>query len=157
MIDIIVSESGPPITIQDITELENELALRLPNDYVQFLLQHNGGRPQLPYFSLANNPVDTHGILDTFYRVQKKHLDDVRDVADAFRDRMPPYLLPIATDPGGNQICLSIAGETAYSVYFWDHEDETPDTEDGSVYVDNLYLIAHSFTELIESLQASPG
>ncbi|WP_081743143.1 SMI1/KNR4 family protein [Acetivibrio clariflavus] len=62
---------------------------------------------------------------------------------------IPANLLPIAEAPRMHQICISLYGEDARSVYHWfaDHEDEEiiPSYE-------YMYLIADSFTEFINCL-----
>ena len=55
--------------------------------------------------------------------------------------------MPIARDPGGNQILLAFAGPNEGKVYFWDHEEE-PAMPNYS----NCHLIADSFREFIEGL-----
>ena len=64
--------------------------------------------------------------------------------------RMPEELVPIAHDPGGNQICIAVAGPKTGAVYFWDHEEEADDDETPGY--DNVYLIANSFNEFLNSL-----
>ena len=57
-----------------------------------------------------------------------------------FEDRISRNFLVIGCDPGGNQICLSAAGEDSGKVYFWDHEDEVDEGEEPDY--ENVYLIA---------------
>ncbi len=47
----------------------------------------------------------------------------------------------------GNIICLSLTGDTAGKVYYWDHDGETdPPT------FDNVYKIADSFQGFLDSI-----
>jgi hypothetical protein len=63
--------------------------------------------------------------------------------------RIPKKLFPIANDPFGNLICVSLTGEDCGAVYFWDHENE-PDDEDTEFR--NIHLIADSWEEFIDGL-----
>jgi len=63
--------------------------------------------------------------------------------------QIPPELLPIAPDPGGNLICLGIAGDVVDKVYFWDHEREGHPTD-----WSNIDLIADSFDAFFARLEA---
>ena len=61
---------------------------------------------------------------------------------------MPPNLLPIASDLGGNAVCLSTDGPDAGAVYFWRHSFETqPPT------YDNVRFVARGFDEFLSGLQ----
>ncbi len=42
---IVIRKNGFPITEHDIANLEQSIGYRLPGDYRNFLLAHNGGRP----------------------------------------------------------------------------------------------------------------
>jgi hypothetical protein len=60
---------------------------------------------------------------------------------------MPPDMLPIGCDGGGNQMCICISGTNPDKVYFWYH-DEAGSPFDYSC----LYLIADSFDEFMRLL-----
>ena len=70
---------------------------------------------------------------------------------EAYEGRIPAELLAVGNDPGGNLICLAVRGGKRGAVYFWDHEGEGPPGEAG---YSNVYPVAESFGEFIESLEA---
>jgi hypothetical protein len=122
---------------------------RLPDPYRRFLLTHNGGTPDPAGFVYADESgpyTDSEvarfmGIGDTNY--------DLEEWSEIYRGRMPEELLPIAVDPGGNVICLAIAGANRGAVYFWDHEAESdPPTWS------NVHRLADSFDAFLANLQA---
>ena len=65
--------------------------------------------------------------------------------------RVPTDLVPIARDPGGNLICISIGKDDLGAIYFWDHEMETEG--DARNYYENVFLIASSFSEFLKGLK----
>ena len=145
-----IKRSREPLQEQDITRVEAELGYSLPPQYRRFLLQHNGGRPHPDAFLIADNPVDDHGLVDMFLCVKPGDLYHIVAWAARYRSRIPAELLPIAVDPGGNLICLATQGERTGKVYFWDHEEETPEGNDPGT--DNIYVIAGSFDSFLASL-----
>jgi hypothetical protein len=143
-----MEESARQLSRDDIRRVESIMGIRLPKEYAVFLLKHNGGRPipnGFPIDGLANNPFGMiHFFLGIDNPVEVCNIDWSYEVLNG---RIPSNLLPIADDPGGNAICLSLFGDDAGAVVFWDHAAEhLPPT-----YA-NIYRIADSFTEFIESL-----
>lgn len=65
--------------------------------------------------------------------------------------RVPDPMVPIAHDPGGNLVCISVTGEDAGKVYFCDHEGEYANGQRNRTE-SNVHLVADSFTEFITSL-----
>jgi len=154
MTNIIISESYPPLREEDVVRVEQQLGITLPDDYREFLLMHNGGHPEPKYFPIKDNPSDDHGILEWFYCIQEGEYYDLRRQVQLLRGRIPPNLLPIADDPGGNLLCMSVAGPDQNTVYFWAHEEECEEGETPTY--DNVYFVANSFSDLLGSLTHLP-
>ncbi len=70
--------------------------------------------------------------------------------AQLFKDRIPPNLLPIGHDPGGNLVCISVGGNDHVTVYFWEHEFEVGECELPSY--SNVYFVADNFHAFLETL-----
>lgn len=60
--------------------------------------------------------------------------------------------MAIARTDGGDLICYSLYGDDAGAIVFWDFYNETPEPS----YV-NVYRIADSFSEFIDSIQELPA
>jgi hypothetical protein len=145
---------APEISEEDLRLLEAEIPVTFPHDYRLFLLQYNGGRPEpnaYPLQGLAKNPF---GVIQIFFgidtRVESSSLLWNYRVMEG---RIPPNLFPIARDDGGDLLCLSLYGDDAGSVVFWDYYAEHyPPT------YNNVYRIpgADSFSAFIELLQPFP-
>ena len=69
---------------------------------------------------------------------------------------MPKNCVPIADEPCGNQICMSLSADTYGKIYFWDHE--TMDTDDDEICTlgfEDMYRLADSFGELLDKIEKS--
>jgi cell wall assembly regulator SMI1 len=150
MIEIQMKESCPPLHESDIAKAEHRMGVTLPDDYRQFLLRHNGGRPDRNVFPVVGDPLNDTGIINWLYSIEDGDVYDLVGNAEIYKGRMPAELLPIGLDPFGNQICLALAGPNKGRVYFWDHEEEVG--EDEKPTYENVYFIANSFTEMMDGL-----
>jgi cell wall assembly regulator SMI1 len=146
------TECGPAITEEDVRAVEQEIGLLFPENYKDFLLTQNGGRPSPNGFPIAGHNIDDFGGIQVFLRingdVESSNLDWTYQI---MYGRLPDNLFPIARDDGGDLVCISLYGEDAGAVVFWDIHQET----DEPTY-DNVYHIANSFEEFIESIRELP-
>ncbi len=62
-----------------------------------------------------------------------------------YSGRLPAAYLPIGESDGGNLICYGLEDGR---VYFWDHEDERPETD----YVGNLHVIGETLGDFVAGL-----
>lgn len=142
---------GVKLTEDDISEVENELDVKLSQDYKAFLLQNNGG-------SLTENlvfdftqimpesgkPFDNSSILREF-----SILSDLPFFYGNLigAEVIPEKSLPIASDPFDNEILLCADENNYGKIYFGDHETYDPETDYWL-----LTELANSFTEFIDKL-----
>lgn len=139
-----------PVSEFQIQAVEQRLGIVLPDAYKSHLLKHNGGIPKQRVFSFVEDGERTTSCIDWFMAICDGEHNNFEKSYRRYRKRMPVNLTPIARDPGGNQICMSLGGDDAGSIYFWDHETEADDGE--PVTYKNCYLIAKSFEEFIAGL-----
>jgi cell wall assembly regulator SMI1 len=146
---ITILKSGASLSSQELTEAENRIGKTIPADYRSFLLKHNGGYPDPSDFSIdsEHSPM---GTIEYFLGINVAEHFNLERYLRVFEERIPSYLFPIATDPGGNIICIGIAGEQINKIYFWDHEFESEEGEKPTS--DNVYFIADSLAELLNKL-----
>jgi cell wall assembly regulator SMI1 len=138
---------------EDIQQFEKKIVKKLPIEYRNFLLSHNGGIPLKKFFYLNDISYDKIWI-DTFISLKKNKDSTVGDLFWVYNihqelDNFPKRLLPIADDPGGNMICISI-GEKDYGyIYYWLHDSSFGEDEsDPESYIQYLcdsfeYFINH--------------
>ena len=145
----------PSLREEDIRTFELQLGISLPDDYRRFLLAHNGGQPEPGAFPVFSFAVGDYAVLNRFLGIRQGEYEDLANYyVNVFRGRIPGDLLPIASDPGGNLICLSVAGPDRGRVYFWFHEEESDEGQ--SPGYSNIYFIADSFSALLDSLTEPP-
>jgi cell wall assembly regulator SMI1 len=138
------------LTQDAIERFERQIGTTLPETYRSFLLRYNGGHPEPNMFPIQGFYADTHGLLEWFFCIAKGDVYDLAENEQLYHNRVPPDLLPIATDPGGNLICLAIEGKNQGKIYFWHHEDEVGKGIHPTY--NNVYFVANSFDDLLNSL-----
>lgn len=155
-LNITDERSETKITIQDLQKIEHIKECKLPKDYRNFLLRHNGGKPNFNITEikdevLPNGEANLFGIrlfygisldknssYDIFYNIKLRH------------NRIPDELLPIACNSSGDDMCICIRGNNYGKVYYWDHENEV--NPGAAPWWGNIYWLADSFTELLQGL-----
>lgn len=138
--------SSPSIaTSSAITELESIASGVLPDDYRNFILSTNGGKPNLDSIFVPNHGWTTiqhfSPLVCRINSITLSHLIKV-----TYKDRIPKTHLPIATTPGGSWFLLSLNKENHGNIFFWDHE-----REDDSL--GGLLLTADCFSTFLSSLK----
>jgi hypothetical protein len=128
-----VEEPRPPATELEIGSLRQEFGA-LPDDFVSFLIAHNGG--------LAfSNRFEANGVgqgLNFFLPTE-----DILLNAKVLLGRVPPASIPFADLECGNCALLQPFGD-AWRVLCWDHETEECEE------------VASSFTQFLEKLAPFP-
>jgi len=133
---------------EKIAAFEKGLGRPLPPQYRQFLISYNGGRPKIDEFGI---PGQGSSQANFFYGIdvgKDYKCYELKKNVDVLKGRIPNELLPIADDPGGNQICISLSPDDCGRVYFWDHEKELEPDQ-------TVIPLADSFDEFIDSLRES--
>jgi cell wall assembly regulator SMI1 len=142
--EIAESNKHGPLFMEDLENFEKFLGTRLPEDYRNFLIEHNGGSPEeyLVCWPGSSEPCEVwNDSLGLHNGPTYARLDSV---ANGLKDYLPEGVLPFASDPGGNHFCIGISGEYTGKIYFWDHEE--PDSKK------SISLLSDSFSNFIANL-----
>jgi hypothetical protein len=117
-----ISDEGPKLSDSDVAALEDALGARLPSDFREFLLAHNGGLPDLSTIDvdgLSGSPTD----LQVFFGIGRPtKSSDLRWNWVTFRGRVDHELLPIGCDSGGNLFALALRGDRRGRIFYVDVE-----------------------------------
>ena len=152
------------LTEERLTRLEKRLKGRLPEDYRQFLLKHNGGRPTLSRFTFTSDDEEQKSILEWFFAVHDEPYEEDEDWDPECSEGLPPHFaqpledawrelkselprsgtLPIGRDPSANLVCLGYSGKRAGQVFLFDHD------------MGELVPLADSFTAFLDGLTKLP-
>lgn len=139
-----------PLTPEALAAAESTLGVKLPGDYRNFMLRHNGGRPKPDTFDIAWRPGQRAAAAGTwatlerlFYVHEGRHENLLRMNLTTFAGRLPPGTVAIGRDPGSNLLLLRCDDSAQRGeVLYWLMEMETSG--------DNVGHVAASFDELLQ-------
>ncbi len=144
------------IQISDIENIEKYVQLILPEEYKKHLLKYNGGRCKPNIFKFFEKNKLARSNVEWFFAIHNGELSNLLDNINDYKlkhKRLPNQIFPIARDAFGNLICISCGEKDFGSIYFWDHENEVDYQIENDNNYDNLYSIAKSFNDFINSLE----
>ena len=144
--------SFDPINSAVIEGFQEKYNLTLPEDYKEFLLKNNGGKPRIRRFKTMDGKHTSSLML--LYPISEKIKPNLGNIYNEFNMKkvIPANLLVIGSDPIENKICICVSGNEKGSIYYWSLDMEDIDEE---TYVPSyrcMSLIARSFTDFINSL-----
>lgn len=125
-----------------------KIGYELPNDYIEFLRHHNGGYVKNSISTYYKNG-EQKFILTSMFGLGSE--DDLISQFETYKNRIPNTCIPIGRDAGGNLVCLNLSEGKYGNVYFWDHEEEK--YEDEKMTINDLYIIAETFKEFLNSIE----
>lgn len=140
----------PLPTIKDIEKVEKDLGIKIPDNYKKILLESDGGVPEnnVYYFK------DGEGINIVgrdrlrFDSVCIDGFNPLREISYTDQSEFPKDMIPIATDGGGNYICISSSNG---KIYYLDHEEIAEQSGDEPDYY-GFYYICESLETFMDSL-----
>lgn len=139
-----------------VASLESRIGAALPADYRQFLLRYNGGVPDNSCFKLSAAAEGSYqdSVVHYFFGIADNPSLDIGHYFDVYvaAKRVPPNMLPIGRDPGGNMILLSLRSTDHGYIYFWDHELEG--LVEDPAFTGHLVEISRSFQDFVDGLTA---
>lgn len=150
---MVLLNSVSKISNSELSKIEKKLGLKFPEDYKSFIINANGGVPErdmLYDFYDEVTEIENTSVIRRFYSIcnddykynLKKILNTMREEQAIAKD-----MLPIADDPLGNLLCISVGERDYGAVYYLNHEFE--DIETGFLMKSK---IADSFSDFINSL-----
>lgn len=120
---MLIKNSGPTITMQDLVSIETELGAALPDSYRHFLLKYNGGDPTpdtIDVPGLHGSPTDVRIFFGIGRSIETSNLSWNLSL---IRELCPDlHLLPIACDSGGSLFCLKFEAGVATDLVYFDLE-----------------------------------
>lgn len=132
------------ILINDVTQIdasnilafESEVGIKFPEDYKAFIIKSNGGIPKenwlYNFFDKVTERKNTSVIRKFFSLTSDNSVlkNNLREIYNTMTNEkaIPNDMLPIADDPGGNIIGISLNKNDFGYVYFLNHEYDDLDT-----------------------------
>lgn len=130
------------LSLEELEAFEKKQDIKLPKYYREFLLEYNGGYPNPSVYKISDD--EGESVLNIFYGIGNMY-DNLEKKLDFFDEILDLEFIPIADDPGGNQICLGLNEEYCGQIFHWNHDEE----HDG---MKNMYFLANNINEFIENL-----
>jgi len=149
-----ITKKGQAINEAELANFESKIGYTLPVEYREFLLLYNGGKPIPDFFKVPEWQYEETYVTELKGLANGKPVD-LSELFDLLDGRLPKGFIAIGSDPGGNQILLSLSNDKRGQVYFFDHENEPDDATDNVEDYPNIYLVANSFNEFLKNLYSN--
>lgn len=139
-----ITKPHRPTTPERLAAFEAQIGFRLPDQYRDFLLAHNGGgHPKPSIYEFDQDGFANGSDVNWFYGIEADYPYDL--VAIWKMDTIPPPYLPenlfaIGSDSGANSICIVVQGDNRGQIYFYDKN------------MNSTHWLADSFSEFIDNL-----
>lgn len=142
-------------TEAQVAKFEKQIGARLPDEYRNFLLTHNGGRPVSEGINVFAHPTPYGyiGSINPLYSLDPNVpvYDSLQAALTSEYYVLPSGHIPIA-DSGGNLVTIDVKKKIG-AIFYFDHElpeEEDVDEDDVTHYkTKHAILLAGSFDELL--------
>lgn len=150
---MVLLNSSAKISTLKLSKIEKKLSMRFPEDYKSFIIDTNGGIPEKDMlYDFYDEVTETKNtsIIRRFYSVcdENSEYNLERIFNTMYKEQIiEKDMLPIADDPLGNPLCISLKQSEYGTVYYLNHEFENVET--GFLMKSK---IADNFSDFIKSL-----
>lgn len=140
---------SPLPSIADIEKFENKFHLAFPREYIDFLLQINGGEPKNKFFHTLDNKI--FSLVSMFFPLSGNGDDNLYgEFSDITKQgELPQNIMSVASTPAGNRVVVSFNGDDKGSIYYWSWDEEP---EPSSCSYKYMRKISNNFYEFFISL-----
>ncbi len=146
---ITIVKPNKKIDLGAVEQFEAAVGEKLPDDYREFLLTFNGGKPEDNEFAIPHGKNEA-GVNRFYGLLDERQSGDLLHELEVMVSRIPEKMLLIGDDSSGNYICLSLRPDTFGQLFFWDHELEA--SEGDPATFSNLFFIDSSFNDFFSKL-----
>jgi cell wall assembly regulator SMI1 len=146
--NIIQSNPYGPLDEERLREFERTIGHTLPEDYREFLLEHNGPVVSPLSFKIGVGEGGYEdSIEDGFFGLHDGHGPSYRTRYLDNPSRFPDGVIPIAHDGMGNYVCIGLSGGERSRILYFNHE-----RNGGDDLPEDLEPLADSLSEFLDSL-----
>jgi cell wall assembly regulator SMI1 len=122
--DLNWQKCGPPLSEEAVHTIEERLGVSFPPDYRACVKQCDGGWPKPRYFDYPDpslGPVES--CIGRFLSLDENREGNILAVVGWLSEQLPPGVVPIANDPGGDYVCFDYRSGATPTVVYWMHEE----------------------------------
>ncbi|REE67955.1 SMI1/KNR4 family protein SUKH-1 [Paenibacillus taihuensis] len=143
-------ENSIPTDKETITQFQNKVRLKLPNDYIAFLERYNGGYPEpcIIHMKVTSRREVESSCIRSFFGFGLENGDELAENYGFYRKFIPKESIPICCDSDGNVILMSLSIENYCEIYLWNHE-RAPEHR---AELHELQYITDSFTDFLNRI-----
>ena len=140
-----ISSTNKSLSIRDIREFESRHDLKLPTDYIAFLLENNGGCPEPACFE--KNGVGVY--INYFYPIAEGAESSLDDEIAKYPGCVDAGVIPVALDGGGGEVFISLENG---NILVWDPELFDIFDSNWKFQIESLQYLAASIKQLVHGL-----
>lgn len=117
-------EQGHGASMSEVNDLENETGLRLPRDFVEFVIRNAGAsNPDECEFDIVDSRGKTHlGNFGIVLPLFSENGDSVASALSSLDGQIPVGVLPVIGTGSGDFVCLDFRSGDGVSVTYFFHE-----------------------------------
>jgi len=125
----------------EIENFEKKYGHNIPIQYKNHLLKYNGGKP-VPFDFKTFSDSEISEINGPFYGIHNGPYHTRLDLVNIdLKNDLPIGLLAIASDSGGNQICIDTSNENRGKIAYWEQDTKS-----------KINYISNSFNSFLDDL-----
>lgn len=147
---VIITGNSVKTTLAKVQSFQKQLGASLPQDYVDFLLEHNGGSVTPDLCSIYGSRRDDVCTVHYLYGIDPGEASDLTWNLEVLVDRIPSGFLPIGNNPGDDQFCLKFSGEASGCIFLWDRAIEAVESIPS---IKGTHFVAPGFSDFLASLR----
>jgi hypothetical protein len=118
-----VRTANRSLTEEELSAFFQKVPLEIPHTYLEFLRQHNGGRPVPNVFPIEGLPLNPDGAIQVFFGIGASiPAVDLKNVLTDLPETVPIEVFPIACTDGGDYICFDLR-KAGSPVVYWDRRE----------------------------------
>lgn len=138
------SYPGESIRAEDIVSVEQRLAVKFPEDYIEMISAHSGAynpdECSFKYLDHGENHGSNFGYLVT---LQDEQPQNVFEVIEDLEERLPKHLIPIIGTGSGDFVCLDYRLSDTPVISYFAHDYPLEDS---------VSFVAYTFSDFLELL-----
>lgn len=144
-----VFEKSSLYILDKIYSFKHKIKGKVPRDFEKFMINEDINSIHGKSIDFIDNyDCEETALLHYVYGFKENQNDIVKNYESELGENTVRGIVPLAEDEAGNLICISLRFKDAGRIYFIDHEVGLEDENE----VDELPVIANSFTEFLEKL-----
>ena len=148
-VTFITDPQSPKASEEEIQEFESQLGIRLPEEYRNYLLKHNGALPRKLDYWMPGEKNWIESVHEMYALLSTDHPRSIRQFLTEDYG-VPSGWLPIANSGYGDFTVISMLEEDFGAIYYLFHEVHGYDPTERTR---GVYKLASSFTEWIHGLE----